>query len=503
MKKKKPQKYPLGTGKNGVVRHYIESPDETMVENDIMLAKAREKADNNGWAQGLNLIGNMAIQYGTSMAGAGGAGGTFKDGGSGKTIESGGFKGGNFGAPMDGSMYAAFGGQVNSQEVEVEGGEVAKLPDGGLIDFKGPDHKDDGIKTSLPVGTDIFSKRIMIGGKTMAERETDRSKKEFTLEKLLKDNSMDTILKGTLKRTKSNNAMEQEKDKRLQDVVRLIKQMGETNIKGEPTEFGDGGSVMGNLFRGLTGGVDPETGEVVDSKLPNFSGGDLVGLAGTLYSAFEPGKNTERARAGDTPNINAFKDFGNDALDRIDDAKTFIGGQQDNALKNIESNRIAATTKNRGTARGINTLRTLDTVSNVQATDASNDVYDNFAKQMVGLLSQQAGFENEQDTKVMAGEDTRDDRDRRDRDNYFSQLAVDIGTKGQGIQQVGKMLNENKKNTVSENLLNDTSKGYKVDGNGNITLKSGKKELSAAESLAVANAYGYATVEEYIESLNQ
>ena len=64
MKKKKTRKkYSLGTGKNGVVRHYIKSPDETIVENDIMLAKAREKAMNNGLAQGLDMFGNILLFF--------------------------------------------------------------------------------------------------------------------------------------------------------------------------------------------------------------------------------------------------------------------------------------------------------------------------------------------------------------------------------------------------------------------------------------------------------
>jgi len=79
--KKKKQKYSLGTGKNGVVRHYIESPDETITESQIMLAKAREKAMSNAWGQGLDIFGNMAVQYGTNMMTSGsgvGAGGRWR-----------------------------------------------------------------------------------------------------------------------------------------------------------------------------------------------------------------------------------------------------------------------------------------------------------------------------------------------------------------------------------------------------------------------------------------
>lgn len=495
--------------KKPVVRNYIESPSETLAENDIMLAKAKEKANSNGWAQGLSILGTAAVQYGMSQMGAGSASGGIT--GAFQEPDNGGMQGTQgfgdttgmfnmgFGDTEEGYsmnnniLYAAFGGKVKGK-VEVEGDEVAELPDDGLIEFEGPSHEEGGIKTMLPAGTDIFSKRITVDGKTMAERQKARTKKVMSLEKLLKDNEMDPTLKATLKRTKSNNAMEQEKDKRLQTVVKLMKEMSSMDKEGNPVKFADGGTVMGDIFSGLFGGEEGTTG---------MTGGDLVGLAGTLYSAFAPMNNTNKNRAGDTPNINAFKDFGNDALDRVDEAKGFIQGQQDKALMDVEVDRTRASKSNRNSARGVNTARALDLATDVQVSDAKGNIYDTFAKQMIGLLTQQAGLENEQDTKVMAGEATRDDNDRRDRDNYYSQLAKDIGTKGQGIQQVGKMLNQNKKNNVSENLLNNTSKNYKVDTDGNIILKSGKKELSIEESLAVANAYGYDTIEDYIASLNQ
>jgi hypothetical protein len=492
MKKKKVKKYQLGTGKNGVVRHYIESPAETMVENDIMMAKAKAEAADNQWAKGLDLFGNMAIQYGMSQAG--GLGGVGQGIGEGMgNIFGGNNTKGMMEIPGAVVSRAAFGGTAGEVPVEVEGDEVAELPDGGLIDFEGPSHEDGGINTNLPEGTDIFSKRIKVSGKTMAERRLARMKKEKTLTDLLKgSNSHDVVLNQTLKRTQENNAMEQEKDKRLQHVVKLLHGMTTAKVNpGTPQE-----ASFGTFFKGLFG--DSETGE---KGSLNFTGGDLVGLAGTLYSAFEPMKNTQEQRAGDTPNINAFKDFGVDALDTMESAKSYIGSVQDNALQDIESSRTKATLQNRQSARGVNVMRALDTATQLNADKAKGDIYDKFATQMMNMLTRQAGLENEQDLQVMTGEQTRDDADRRDRDNYYSQLAKDIASKGQGIQQAGKMLNQNKANTVSENLLNQTSKNYRVDSNGNILLKSGDREMSVEESLAYAQSLGFKTVEAYLESL--
>ena len=474
MKKNKKKKYSLGTGRNGIVTDYIESPSETMVENDIRMAKAKEKAANNGWAKGLDIFGQMALQAGMGMTG--GIAGVVAGVGEGV---------GNMT-----SKKAALGGTVKGG-VEVEGGEVAKLPSGEIIEFEGPDHKDGGINAlkelgfELPDGTDIYSKRVF-DGDSMAKRVLKREKKTQILEKLLEKNSYDTVLKDTLDRTKENNAMEDEKDKRLQNAIRLITELG-TNSEKDPQKFKEGGTVVGNVLRGLFGGIDPDTGAAVEGGAPNLTGGDMIGLAGTMFSAFEPMRNTEKNRAGDTPNINAFKEYGKKGLETLEESKGFLAGNRDKALGDIESARTGATHSNRKTARGVNQMRALDLASDVNANKAEGNIYDDFAKQMMGLLTKQAGFENIQDEKVMAGESVRDDNDRKDRDNYYSQLAKDISTKGQGIQQIGKMVNQNKKNTVSENLLDESSKGHMVK-NGRVFLKDGTTELSISETIAAAKA---------------
>ena len=677
MKKKTKKKYAMGTGKNGVVKHYIESPSETLVENDIAIAKAKQKAANNGLANGLDIFGNMALQYGMGMAGGAkgvgeginqGFGNMFggqqkaafggpigpgekkktkkrnlteeeiadevakqnkKDvfdpnevlftaeglsqifGGEDVTYEEapeidlgkygkvGYFKVDRDGAgrsilnntkknPANIDLYKeqkdyirkrnpnakfsnegftplinqkAFGGSVHNVNVEVEGQEVGETPDGQLIDFQGPSHENGGIDVNLPEGTEIFSKRIKVKGETMAERKVKRENKLLTLEKLLEKNKDDNTLKNSIKRTIKNNKKEEEKDQNIQDVIGGMKQITQlaygTGSDGIQT-YRDGGSVIGDFFRGLFGknnsavdpitGFDPEyakkqmgvfksdnasnTTGTLDSDeisgvtdysgndrietgignnkasiknntnfLPNLTGGDILGLAGTAFSAFQPMKNTQANRAGDTSNINAFEDFGNDALDRIDDAKSYVGAQRDKALTDLESARTRSTLNNRKSARGVNTQRALDLASDVNANNAQNDIYDNFSKQMMGLLSQQAGFENQQDSAVMQGEQNRDLADRQDRDNYFTQMAQDIATKGEGIQTLGKMVNQNKANTAAEQAVNDSSINFKYD-NGTLTDKAGNVVMTQGQIAKSAKALNM-TVEQYINMINK
>ena len=594
MKNKKT--YSFGTGRNGVVRHYIESPDETITESQIMMAKAREKAMNNGWGQGLDILGNMAVQYGTNMMTSGGGVPAGGKAGFGGNIQAGGGDGGKFGQgfgdwmgnnsnalasgismlPMLAQMMGpgfAFGGKVPGIPVEVEGEEVGETPDGKLLDFKGPSHEDGGIGIDLPEGTEIFSKRIKVKGKTMAERKKAREKKAMTLEKLLeKSGDSDIVLKNSLKRTKANNAKEEESDKRLQEMVSTMKQLaamsqgqqyraaksGDPNAvvkelqneivpQGKPQVAAYGGPIIdwNAILQGLntqiptmtgtsddfhtgdpaidyptskgattvsktsdipTLATEPINGEAKTAKtgeglkLPSLTFGDATGLAGTLYSAFAPMKNTEKNRAGDTPNINAFEDFGNDALDTVNEAKSYVASQRDKALKDLETSRTRITRNNRNTARGVNTLRALDLATDVNANKAQEDIYDTFSKQMMGLLSQEAGFENAQDQAVMTGEQNRDLADRQDRDNYYTQLAEDIATKGQGIQQVGKMLNQNKHNTVAEQAVNDSSINFQYT-NGTLTDKAGNVVMTSGEIAKSAKALGM-TPEEYINMIN-
>jgi hypothetical protein len=212
-------------------------------------------------------------------------------------------------------------------------------------------------------------------------------------------------------------------------------------------------------------------------------------------------KNTEEQRAGDTANINAFEGFGEDALSRMDEAKGYLGTQQEKALQDINTNRAGSQARNRGTARGVNTMRSLDLASESQAQAQEADIYDNFSKQMMQMLTKQAGFENEQDLKVMAGEQGRDLADREDRDAYYSQMAKDIATKGTGIQQAGKMLNQSKANTVASNAVGSMSTYFSMDGSGNLTDKNGVVFKSGAELLKIAEDRGEGETAEDIAQL--
>lgn len=205
----------------------------------------------------------------------------------------------------------------------------------------------------------------------------------------------------------------------------------------------------------------------VGIKVPGT--GDLVGIFGDLISTFGPMKNTLANRAGDTPNINAFEDFGKDALESNMSAMELAAGIKDSNLRRITAQGNAAKKSGRNSARGINQQRALDLATDINVNDASLNATDSYSRTMMDLFGQQAGLENAQDSAVMQGEYQRDLADRQDKDNFSTQLGKDISTQGRGIQQIGKDLNAVKQNEMMMKVINQLSKyGLAFDAQGNL-----------------------------------
>ena len=126
----------------------------------------------------------------------------------------------------------AYGGNTSKVSVEVEGDEAFELPNGKAGMFKGPSHEEGGIDVDLPEGTDIFSDRISIDGKTMAERKAGRERKLKSFTKRLDKNSSDQILKNTVSRIEQSNSLQEEEDKQIQEMINMIKQGPRKKLAG-------------------------------------------------------------------------------------------------------------------------------------------------------------------------------------------------------------------------------------------------------------------------------
>ena len=223
---------------------------------------------------------------------------------------------------------------------------------------------------------------------------------------------------------------------------------------------------------------------IIGGKNGGMTAGDMVGLFGQLYSTFKPMENTRANRAGDTPNINPFLNYGKDALAKMDQSKEYVKQIRDEQNKDLELSRTSAIKRGRNSARGINTLRALDLAADANANNTKSQIFNQFAQAMQQIYGREATLENDQDAKVMQGEYMRDLADRQDRDNYFTQMAQDIATKGAGLQHIGKSFNQIKSRNVTNNVLDSLFPDFDMSGmDGKMRRKLTKTASSNAEFL--------------------
>lgn len=407
----------------------------------------------------------------------------------------------------------ANGGIVNNKTVEVEGDEVAEMPNGQVLEFKGPTHEQGGINTALPPGTEIFSDRIKIDNQTMAERKMKREKKEKKFQ------GTDAISKSTLERLKKYNALQDEKDMTLQQLISLAKgekkfayggQVGgiqdfltmlqggqslnpyygdidinQSNLNvadstGQPTIPSTLKPTNLNIGKATNLGVE-DTNSKAGFNLPNLTVGDGLGMFGNAFQAISAYQNTLANRATDNPNINPYENFGLDALETNARAMDVAGQIRDKQLQDLELNRSALSSQNRAGARGINTMRALDLAGSIASNKAEGDINNAFAGQLLSLLGQQSQLENTRDNAVMSGEAARDLADRQDKDNFYTNRGTNLVDIGRSISQTGKSLNDIQTRDTQAELLNQlfnyigfdpmTGQIYQKDG---VSISGGK-----------------------------
>jgi hypothetical protein len=503
---KKRKKMATGTA----VKGYLENPYQELAQNDINQRQAQLEVSTNPLVRGLDVVGQMGVQYGLAAGGFESIEGIDPEMG----------EAANGALSLLSGLNMAMGGKVHNVPVEVEGEEVAETPNKQLLDFKGPSHEQGGIDVDLPEGTEVFSKRIKLDGQTMAERKKKRERTLNKLRKSLGENPTNQIDKKTLERTQTNFDAEEEKDKMVQMLIKEAMEPAQraehkygNRVGGDPDPYAhllpkqpkqftmdsnqlqriEGDSFLDyekNIPLGSTevSARQPDTFDKIKMLLNKVSNvdipessmptpGDAVGIAGNLMSMYGPLNNTLRNRAGDTPNINAFENFGTDAIDSNRQAMEYVDDVEDRQLQDLELSRVAQTKRNRGGAKGINTMRALDLASNQIADNQKSQVRSQSANQMMQLLGRESQLENQRDRMVMQGEYQRDIADRQDRDAFYSNMAQNLVGRGEGVQQIGKEINQIKQREVVENLLANLSKyGITVDKKGNLIQKKKENE---------------------------
>jgi len=119
---------------------------------------------------------------------------------------------------LNSNRVMAGGGTVRGVPVNVEHGEVMDTG-GAVTQVQGKSHEQGGENRAVPEGTTIFSERISIDGKTMAQRKLDRERAVKRIAKVFEKNPGDYINQNTLKRTMQVADIQEQQDLKIQEAA--------------------------------------------------------------------------------------------------------------------------------------------------------------------------------------------------------------------------------------------------------------------------------------------
>ena len=217
-----------------------------------------------------------------------------------------------------------------------------------------------------------------------------------------------------------------------------------------------------------------------DTEFANMSIGDIIGIASTYKGARAGLENTLENRAGDTPNVNYFKNFGDEALKTIDESKGEAKKVLDINKKDINRSRRGLVIRNRNSARSVNTMRSLDIAAEAQANIANTSALEAYSSVMQTILDKKANAQLAIDNVKMKAEGDRDIADRQDRDNFYTQKGKDLASMYEGYQKIGRHLNDIKEREMLYTLLEQQGGGLvEYDRKSGQVISARKKKLEA------------------------
>ncbi len=451
----------------------LETPQEALAKSQISVAKADLAAQNSGLANMVQLTGQIAQQVGMSKGGE-------------DTAALGAIAGVL-------PQFMRNGGTVEKRDVELEGGETFETPDGQVASVQGPSHTNGGVDMTLPVGTEVYSHDIKVKGVSLAKRKIRRERNLAKAQKAFDSDKSNKVFKNTLERLQQTTTNEDNDDRQLMAIISKrangdrekfenggpIKSLGLESIIDPinpvapniplvdvpPTARQNDSNILSSVLKKAGGAADM----LSDSVLGGFTGGDVLNVAGIIKSGTAGLKNTLENRAGDTPNRNFAESYGEEGLKEIDRLGQYVQGQQDLANQDIELSASAQRNRLRSSARGVNTMRSLDIASKMSADQAKRKVSSDKMSQMLGLGSRKASMLDKQDQVVATGAQMADEANRQDRDAFYSQKAVDTVGEGRMLQELAGVLNNIQQDQTGVEFMNALS-DYGVE----ITRGSGK-----------------------------
>ncbi len=274
------KKYANGTNTKGVgPNNYIQTPNDVLNDYNIMLAGVEKEVANNKLVPIVSAVGGL-MQQAIGMAGSFAGQSGIKPGSKGaldKVLDVDPNK-----IMLQGAegTVAANGNNSVQKDVEVEGGEMYETPQGQVGEFQGPSHEQGGIPLEVgqdvEEGTKVYSDRLKVGDKTLAERKEARERQIANLEKIASQPLVDSAVKNATKRRMMAIQKEESADLQFQEQVNNMQQMADTMVAafgtsmaglqsnpiGDTMEYGYGSGSEGvrKMFVGGTIG-EPELDE--------------------------------------------------------------------------------------------------------------------------------------------------------------------------------------------------------------------------------------------------
>jgi hypothetical protein len=324
------KKYANGTKGIGP-NNYIQTPNDVLNDYNIMLAGVEKEVANNKLVPIVSAVGGL-MQQAIGMAGSFAGQSGIKPGSKGaldKVLDVDPNK-----IMLQGAegTVAANGNNSVQKDVEVEGGEMYETPQGDVGEFKGPSHEQGGIPLEVgqdvEEGTKVYSDRLMLGGKTLAERKAIRETRIANLQKNLEKNNTDIGIKNAVSRKLSAIEMEEARDLQFQEQVNNVQMMADSMMKA----FGTGAEGVQKMGKGGVVGDPPAYGKGSDGQYYT---------ANTFKLPFNYWSAKLQETEGDKYRVRS--------LDNVDDRKEFQRFfYKDNQGKDLSGQKIPYTDKDSG-----------------------------------------------------------------------------------------------------------------------------------------------------------
>ena len=191
--------------------------------------------------------------------------------------------------------------------------------------------------------------------------------------------------------------------------------------------------------------------------------GDMTSLFGNYLGATSGLKNAASQRASDITHTNVYKNAGKESQKQLDNAMSSIEGSKAQAIIKATSASRGGKKGGRGSARGINQMRTMDWLYDTALNQQIADISANAAAQVSDIFKTKASTALSADQLSGEGQFKANMANEAAKDAYYTARGLGLKDQSMAVQQTGKDLNAMKQNKIIENLMKNYGTYGQVD----------------------------------------